>query len=283
MIERELRVLRTLANELRALHEVIHAVAVAASRQPNDDTNNNQPVQPLPVVITHTPQLDPARCEYYESQNRESRSLWRTLKPWVETIGVIVALFLAGFNLLTLLEIQRQTPFVIKSADVASKSLVLSQRVYLKSDDPQSMLGGYGLLKLPLINYGHVPCHWFKAKVNYGVADIASVLRGDPNHPVPVKLVDERSITVSSSKFISPNVDHWFMVKLPPLPKNQLNALRANRISLIVRVKFEYDTGFNSSDTVETCAAYSGAVKRWVSCGSGSTDVDLSTSSKNAQ
>lgn len=117
MTERELRVLRALTDELRVLGKEIHAVR--EHQQAGNNPTDGQPVQPIPVEIMHAPQLDPARREYYDAENRERNSPWRRLKPWVETVGVLIALVLAAFTLFTFLEIHRQTPSIINSANAA--------------------------------------------------------------------------------------------------------------------------------------------------------------------
>jgi hypothetical protein len=121
MDERELRSLRALTNEVRALRQEIRAVH--EDQQANENAKYNKPVQPPSVEVTTTPQLDPARREYYEAENHDRKSLWRGLKPWLETVGICIALALAIFNLFALSEIQRQTPSVIGAASTAGDAL----------------------------------------------------------------------------------------------------------------------------------------------------------------
>ena len=107
MTERELRLFKALVDDLRALRDDIHAIR--ENQQANDDTSADKPVQPIAVEITHTPDLDPARHEYYEAENRERSSTWRKLKPWVEGIAVVTALALAIFTFLNLQQVKEQT------------------------------------------------------------------------------------------------------------------------------------------------------------------------------
>lgn len=137
MTEKELRLLRALTNELRALREEIQAQYKYS--QATQDPSNNKPVEPLRVEITQAPDLDPTRREYYESQKYERNSLWRRLKPWVEAAGVAIALVLALFTLLTFLEVHRQTPGIVDSgaaaknaARTASDSLISVQRPFIE-------------------------------------------------------------------------------------------------------------------------------------------------------
>jgi hypothetical protein len=106
MNERELRVLRALAENLRAIREEIHAIH--EDQRTHTDTNNNEPVQPLRVEVTAAPQLDPARREYYEAENRDRDSLWSRIKPWLESTGVLIGLALMVLTWRTLMQVQRQ-------------------------------------------------------------------------------------------------------------------------------------------------------------------------------
>lgn len=107
MTERELRLWLRIADELRSLQKEIKTANENAKTYNN--SKYSQPIQPLPVKVVHAPNLDPARREYYESENRERKSWWKKAKPWVEAVGVVVALALAGFTYETLREVQEQT------------------------------------------------------------------------------------------------------------------------------------------------------------------------------
>jgi hypothetical protein len=120
MNERELRVLRQIADALRALQNEI--CAKHTKQESQDDTHENQIVRPLRVEIVRAPDLDQATRDYYEAEKQERHSRWRHVKPWVETIGVVVAIVLGVFNLLTLLEIRKQTPSIAISAAAAKEA-----------------------------------------------------------------------------------------------------------------------------------------------------------------
>lgn len=107
MNERELRTLRAVANELRALRQEIHAIH--EDQQANNNADNHDVVQPLRVEIAEAPNLGPTWREYYEAENRDRNSIWRKLKPWAEGIGIGIGFALAIFTLLNLLEIKQQT------------------------------------------------------------------------------------------------------------------------------------------------------------------------------
>src|SRR5580704_6456198 len=125
------RLLRAIIDSLRALEGAVREQSEAIRHNYGSDRNasNNQPIQPLPVEVVHAPDLDPARREYYEAENRERNSLWRWLKPWVETVGVSVAIVLAILTALTFWEIHKQTPKIAESADAAKRGVEISERI----------------------------------------------------------------------------------------------------------------------------------------------------------
>ncbi len=109
MNERELRALRGLADNLQAIREEIHAIH---DDQKSDKDTSNQPVQPFQIEVTKTPHLDAARQEYYHSENRDRNTLGRKIKPWLEGIGILIALVVTYLNLGTLRQVQRQADIV---------------------------------------------------------------------------------------------------------------------------------------------------------------------------
>jgi len=124
MNERELRVIRALTNELRALRQEIHARH--ADQQAANTYHSDQPIRPIQVEIQTAPDPHPEVRKYYEAENSERNSKWRKFKPWIEAIGVVVAVALLIFNLLTLLEIRRQTTEITRSAAAAQQQIRLS-------------------------------------------------------------------------------------------------------------------------------------------------------------
>lgn len=180
MNERELRVLRALADEVRRLQQEIQAAR--KDRQTREDASDNEPVSPIRIEVAVTPQLDPARREYYEAENRDHQSRWRKLKPWIDAIGVGVAVSLAVFNLLTLLQIQRQTPGIIdganaakSAANTASDELTSVQRPFItyKTLTNQNLLDSSGKLingiefKARYENDGTTPTRGARHRIGY--------------------------------------------------------------------------------------------------------------------
>src|SRR6185437_7183985 len=105
MTEHEFRLRRLLHAVVEKLSSIDQNIQAIRKSQQAADNAENARLSPLRVEIPQAPQLDPARRDYYESENRERQSRLRKTKPWVETIGVFVAIALGMFNLLTLIEI----------------------------------------------------------------------------------------------------------------------------------------------------------------------------------
>jgi hypothetical protein len=120
MTQRELRLLKKLVDNLSKLNQNIQFIS--EKQESADNSKQGSPISPLAIEILHAPQLDPARREYYEAENSERKLMWRKLKPWVEASGVSIAIVVGIFNLLTLLEIRKQTPSFIVSAHAAESA-----------------------------------------------------------------------------------------------------------------------------------------------------------------
>lgn len=131
------QVLRELLTIIRAISKQVNSIC--EYQKARDNSDHCQIVQPLRVEINPTPQLDPARQEYYDAENRERNSLWEKVKPWLELFGVTVAFALAVFTYLTLDQIKQQTPNVARAAQAASEQTKLirsAQRPWLGVDGP---------------------------------------------------------------------------------------------------------------------------------------------------
>jgi hypothetical protein len=165
MDERDRQLIRVLTDELRALAQEIQAIHV--DQQAAKNARDRQPVQPLRVEVTATPQLDPARREYYESENRERNSWWGQSQRWVETIGVGVAIALALFTLLNLREIRKQTPAVIKSGDASASAARTAHDSLIRSQRPWVGPDGVPAFDRPLIIDGDGTVHaTFTVEIN---------------------------------------------------------------------------------------------------------------------
>ncbi|MGB9456996.1 MAG: hypothetical protein WCB12_13190 [Bryobacteraceae bacterium] len=130
------KLLRSLVKILSAVQRKYESVSVGQETGDNQkqDSVRSQPIEfrsdlPLPVAVR----------EYYESEQRERRTLWtRRIKPGLEIFGIAVAFALAIFTYLTLDQVRQQTPKVGSAAEAAQGQLKVMQA----GQRPWAGLGG---------------------------------------------------------------------------------------------------------------------------------------------
>lgn len=144
---------------IREIREDIHAIA--EGRKASSANESDQPVDPQWIKVFGSPDATPAIREYYRAENRQRNGFWGTHKSKFEATAIVVAIVIAIFNLLTLREIQQQTPAVVKSAEaaveaakIAGSSLEISNRAYLTATKPQVAATGREIT-IPVHNYGY--------------------------------------------------------------------------------------------------------------------------------
>lgn len=101
------RLARLLAKTLAELSHQIESVT--QYRQAENDSTKDKSFEPVGIKIVQTSELDPTRREYYESENKDRKSFWRKIKPWVETVGIATAVAIGILNWRTLHEVSKQT------------------------------------------------------------------------------------------------------------------------------------------------------------------------------
>lgn len=107
MSEREIRILRAIAENLRAISEEMHALH--EEQQTTATTVNVPPPWPIPIHIEADPRMPMALREYYEAENRYRNSKRRKLKAILDSVGIFSALAVAILTLLTFQQIVQQT------------------------------------------------------------------------------------------------------------------------------------------------------------------------------
>jgi hypothetical protein len=121
-------------------------------------------------------------------------------------------------------------------------------------------------MKIPIENYGHVPCRWFKIRLNYQWMEIDFTKGG-------VTYLDNRTLDVREDKPIYPGPNnHHIVIMMPNPPKG----LTENQ-TITLRAKITYDTGFGKTDTLMLCEVFKD--HKWESCGGLSTHIDLGEAS----
>jgi hypothetical protein len=126
MSDRDAHLIRSLIESLDLLQASIHSYIDAVL----------QGGQPLPVELRSEIRLPTAIREYYEAEQRERQSRWKTVKPWLEVLGVAVAFALAVLTFRTLKEIRQQTPSIQKSADAAGSAATTAMNQLNYSERP---------------------------------------------------------------------------------------------------------------------------------------------------
>jgi len=255
MNERELRVLRTLANEVRALQQEIQAARV--DRQTSKDSDNDEIVQPLRAEVTVTPQLDPAHREYYDAENRDRNSFGRKFKPWVETIGVLVAVALAVFNLLVLRQIQQQTPQITKAATAAGQQTELFRR---------QMEGTMAAILYMAISINYSRCCDLQIVLSNGGGVIAnkvtaSVTETIEKLPTKTPTGPARTFIIPSQplKPSNPNTGGGQIVSdfsIPELTTDTRDSFARLDRTMRVEITMSYENGFGTLVTQSECWRY---------------------------
>jgi hypothetical protein len=132
------------------------------------------------------------------------------------------------------------------------------------------------VFKFPVRNTGHTPSSWIKGKIRYERLDIEEFTK-HPKSYSTMPFIEERTVEVMSNHPIPPDqADHSITIMLPQLSQSDFDAIDANKQGLMIRGKFEYDTGFKSIDVFDVCARYDGKTGTWKGCGGGSgINIDL--------
>ncbi len=258
------RLLRSIIESLQALERAIRQQSETIHKEHESGRNarNDQPIQPLPVEIMQAPDLDPARREYYVAENRERGTFWRRLKPWVETIGVSVAVVLAGLTYLTLQEVRKQTPSVKKSADAAKsaaetaknalqdsqRSFLLQNRPYVNVEIARLLYkpeGGKRLEASCLVrNYGQTPAIGL-------MPDISIEGRTSPLPKVVTRLGSKSKIDIGAHQAIT--------VPVPgrgPIRPDSAAKIESGYLKIYVYGFLDYSDVFGCKYTTEFCGYY---------------------------
>jgi hypothetical protein len=119
MGEREVVLFRSILGALRGIRDEIHAI------REYQKANRTQNDTPLPVELRPNPSLPIAVSEYYEAEQKDRNSKWKRYRPWLEVVGVSVAVSLAILTFCTLRQVKKQ-------ADAAQRQLEATGRAWMK-------------------------------------------------------------------------------------------------------------------------------------------------------
>jgi hypothetical protein len=106
MTERDIRLLRHILDNLRSIHQDIAAIREEYKSASSND--KIEPHLPLPIKISDS-LVPPSITKHYEAEYKDRQTrLWK-LKPYLETIGITAAVFIAFLTWCTLQEVREQT------------------------------------------------------------------------------------------------------------------------------------------------------------------------------
>lgn len=195
---------------------------------------------------------------------------------WLPYAALFVSAISAGFSGLQFKNAAESAIAAKRSADTASRSLAIGHRAYLRVRAPENKVG-WGLLNLPLENYGRVPCNHIKLKIRYEILDKTKLM--SPGGTSKQALVDERVVSdIASDDVLLPGSEGGISVMLPHLTAEVIEAVKRGESIVLVRGEAEYDTGFESTDRMKFCANYTSRAGKWQLCGGGGFSIDLGES-----
>jgi hypothetical protein len=143
----------------------------------------------------------------------------------------------------------------------------LTQRAYLSAKSPETWNAGFGLLNIPVENYGHVPSRWFTIHLNY------IWIKTDFNTGA-ITYLDNRTLDLREDKPIYPGPNNHQIVVMIPQNGNAPKTLTKDQ-SIMIRARITYDTGFGKTDTLTLCESFSLKSTHWENCGGLSTNIAL--------
>lgn len=196
MTEKELRILRKIADELRSVCQEIHAVHEDQSA--TNENASDQPIRPLPIEVKAELVTSDAERDYYEAENREHKSWWRKFEPFVAVFGVAVALALAIVTFCTLLQVKRQADADQRQIDIIQSQFTLTERAWLFEEAVAfNFVETHPTAHIRFRNTGHTPAF------DVTFSECAEVRDTEPISEAPNR---SESCTSKSIGIIGPNV-----------------------------------------------------------------------------
>jgi hypothetical protein len=260
MTERELRILRRLADELAALRQEIHATQQKQYSTP--EHGSQQPIRPLQAEIQTDAVTQQAIREYYTSENQERNSWWGRNRRLIQTAGVIAAVVLAGLTYWTYREIQKQTPAITQSANAAKSAAQTADNSMKLAYGPRfAVTSG---IRCEVDNREMLKISF--DFVNNGATNITNVrvykfsAVGPPRNRPVVRYVEDGTYP----KVIIPNKpDGWAYYGDRPLSKSEISDLQSGKLWATFSVLWTYSDIFGDSHNSEACAQFTVAPHAW--------------------
>lgn len=237
------------------------------------DNNQNSTLQNIPNASNSTNSSSSSRMtdkgnQISRNNQNDSQRGWKFgYKLTLETLGLIAALLITFFTYRTFTEIKTQTITTVKTNQI-------TQRAYLKIGDVKEMwVQNYQFdkakmireLKIPLINFGHVPCR----KI---IVSLGCFVAGKEKY-----IISQKPDFAQTDCVISPNeIDQFFVwAILPEYSSPITQELNKGKLTKTVSGKIVYNTGFNSFDTLQVCLSHNPFTDKWEQCSRGGLEIEL--------
>jgi hypothetical protein len=140
------------------------------------------------------------------------------------------------------------------------------QRAYLIPGDPEDT-GGYGLIRFPIINYGHTTASDISVSTKFERVKV-DLATGRTD------FMDKRALSVRRVPTIPPSEKPTFymLVFIPQQGANDYGAeLAKGQQDILARGTIKYDSGYGEDDTISWCCAWKPRPARWENCGGSAT------------
>ena len=141
------------------------------------------------------------------------------------------------------------------AANVAKRTLIetvgqfrVQNRAYLIPGDPEEKGGGYGLLRIPIRNYGHVSAKHSVLRLTFlRISSIGPTIR------------DRRTLVRNASTDITPGdvpTYTWLIFAPNTISQEDRSAIGRSQQTLEVRGTITYDDGFGITTSVDVCYGF---------------------------
>jgi len=202
---------------------------------------------------------------------------WDRFKPFLEIAGVVILGIYTTFTIKMYRANKESADAAKSAADTAARTLTttiaqfhLQNRAYLIPGEPSGNDGGFGLLRIPIRNYGHVSAKSTTINGKFEHIGIHSL-----QNP------DNRIISIRAQTDVPPGdaPTYEWLIFTPAMKPEIVNAINHNQETLRVLGTLSYDSGFGDIESIGICYGYQPIRHQWELCG-GTTTVRLDDAPK---
>jgi hypothetical protein len=149
-------------------------------------------------------------------------------------------------------------------------TLIFSEHAYLSVDNPVELLGGWAVVKFPVMNSGHVAASVLAIDVD--------LLRFTLPTADPPVLLEDRLISEKNGDSIKPGeTNYGIIISVPHFSQADIEGINSGKQALSLRGRISYDNGFKQIDKIQFCGQFDAAFRHhWQTCASSAgASVDL--------